>query len=273
MQTVVDVDDEILETALRRKPALRALAEAPRDRRDLQTALDVSKTTCHRIVRSLEDHSLVTRGDDGYATTLLGDVVVGELDRFEETVETAYRLEPLLEQLSASDVDVDPRVLRDASVSWEVEGDGVSLDRGVERVREADLLRVMDWTPVPDLYLERIYRLMAEEGTRSEAIYPREEVASRLDRFPDLHDELVAEDGGHRYWVCQAVPTWGMSIYDDELLELRAYEPDTGAHALEASTGDPAAVEWAADVFERYREQSVPTTEVDDLPDWGDYSW
>lgn len=74
-----------------------------------------------------------------------------EVGRFAESVETAYRLDPLLELLDTSDDEFDHTLVTDADGSWEVERDRVSLDSGVERVRNADRLRVLDWmlTPSP----------------------------------------------------------------------------------------------------------------------------
>lgn len=270
---VGEFDDDVLETVVDRKDVLLALATEPRHRRELQESFDISKTTCHRIVRSFDERGLVRRTEDGYEATVLGRIVAEQLARFEETVETAYRLAPLLELFESADEPFDRTVVTDAEVNWEVEREQASLDRGVERVRNADLLRVVDWAPVPDLYIERIFQIMAENGTDSEAVYPESVVQSRLERFPDLHRRLSEASGSHRYWVHEDVPPWGMTIYDDSLVELRAYEPETGAYVLDASSEHPDAVDWAMDVFTDYRDRADPLTEFPDLPDWGDYSW
>lgn len=270
---VGDFDEEVLEIALNRKDVLLALAAGPRHRRELQEGFDISKTTCHRIIRSFDENALIQRTESGYEVTLLGRIVAEQVSRFEETVETAYRLDPLLGLFESNEGDIDDSVFTEGDVQWSVEREQPSLDTGVERVRNADVLRVLDWTPVPDLYLERIFEIMAENGTRSEAVYPRDEIRSRLERFPDLHDHLLEAGNGHRYWAHEDVPPWGMTIYDDSLVELRAYDQDSGAYVLEATSDDERAVSWAMDVFTDYRGRAARLTDIAELPDWGDYSW
>ena len=270
---VGEFDDDVLETAITRKGVLSALAAEPHYRRELQEEFDISKTTCHRIIRSFDEKGFVRRTDTGYEVTFLGRLVAEQISQFEETVETAYQLLPLLELCESADDEIDDSVFTDGDVSWEVERAQPSLDKGVERVRNADVLRVIDWTPVPDLYIERIFEIMIENGTKSEAVYPADEIQTRIECFPDLHDELLEEGAGHRYWVNEDVPPWGITIYDDSLVELRAYEQETGAYILEASSDDTKAVEWAVNLFTEYRSRATPLTNVSDLPDWGDYSW
>lgn len=270
----MECDDDLLETAVRRKPALAALAEEPRHRRELQAELDLSKTTCHRIIRSFDEKGLVRRTESGYELSPLGRIVAAEVSRFEENVETACRLNPLLELFESSAESFDYGVFTDADVAWAVERDrSFTLDRSVELVKDCDVIRVIDWTPVPELYLEKILDIIAEDGMKAEAIYPKAEVETRLERFPELHEKQADSDAQPRYWVYDDVPAWGMTIYGDSLVQLRAYERDTGAYVLDATADDPEAVEWAMDVFSTYRERADPLTAIDDLPDWGDYSW
>lgn len=270
----MEFDDELLELAVTRKDALGVLSEEPRHRRALQEELEVSKTTCHRILRSFKERGLVRRTDAGYELTLFGRIIAEQAARFEEHVERATRLQQLLELFEDSDEEFEYGLFSDADVNWTVEtNQSFSIDRGVERVEDADVLRVLDWTPVPDLYHEKILRILAENAARVESIYPKSEVKDRLRRFPDLHDELLEKGAKPRYWVYENVPPWGMSIYDDSLVELRAYEQQSGAYILDATTDTPEAVDWALDIFAEYRGRAAPLTEVDDLPDWGDYSW
>lgn len=91
--TVGEFDDDVLETALDRRVVLSALATEPHHRRDLQQEFDISKTTCHRIVRSFDEKGLVRRTESGYVATLLGRIVAEQVARFEEVVRTAYRME------------------------------------------------------------------------------------------------------------------------------------------------------------------------------------
>lgn len=267
-------DDDLLEIAVNRKEALEALAAGPHHRQELQEALGVSKTTCHRIVRTFDDRDIVHRTSSGYALTAFGQIVADQATRFGEHIGTATGMQPLLNLFDSWDGEFNAGVFAVDEVDWEVRADqSFSIDRGVDRVEGTELLRVLDWTPVPDLYHEKILSILAANEAKVESIYPKSEVKDRLDRFPDLHDELLEAGAGPRYWVYEDVPPWGMSIYDDTLVELRAYEQQSGAYVMDAVTETPKALNWALDVFADYRERAEPLTEIDDLPDWGDYSW
>lgn len=268
---VGDFDDDLLETAVNRKEVLRALRDAPHHRRELQRTLDISKTTCHRIVRRFDEEGLVTRTEEGYALTELGQIVADQVIEFEETVETAFRMDPLLQLFQAEDTPFDGALITDDAVEWSVDRDSsLGLDRGMNRVRETDTLRVMDWTPVPELYLEKIFEIIAEQNIRAESIYPASRIRSRFEKFPDLHRKLRESDSEKAYWVYEDVPTWGMSIYDETLVELRAVEPDTGAPIVEASSHDQPAIEWALGVWEEYKRKADSLGEREDLPNWTD---
>lgn len=270
----MEFDPELLELAVTRRPVLAALAEEPHHRRELQDRLDISKTTCHRIIRSFDEHGLVRRTGSGYGLTTLGRVLAEQVARFEETAETASQLQPLLEQFEASDDAFDIDLFTDPAVDWTVDRSRTfTIDRGVDHVERSDVIRVLDWTPVPELYLDEIFQLIAEDQMRAESIYPKAEVRARLEDFPDLHDELIEAGAEARYWVHEDVPPWGLTIYGDSLVELRAYDQQSGAAILDATTEHPRAVDWAMTVFAEYRDQAEPVTAFDDLPDWGDYSW
>lgn len=270
----MEFDEELLELAVDRQAALQALAEGPHHREELQEALSVSKSTSHRIVREFDEWDLIERDDSGYSLTLFGELLAAYSRQFEARVDAAAGMRPLLGQLDAADESIDPTLFVEPDIEWTVERSGsFSIDQGLERVRDTELLRVLDWTPVPDLYHERILRILAENEAKVESIYPEAEVEDRLERFSELHDELLEAGARPRYWVYEDVPQWGLSLYDDELLELRAYDADSGAHLLRAVSSASPAVSWGLDVFDRYRERARSLYEVESLPDWGDYTW
>lgn len=270
----MEFDEDFLKTAVNRRPVLAALAERPHHRRELQKRFDLSKTTCHRIIRSFDEQDLVQRTESGYDLTLLGRIVAEQVTQFEGNLKTAYRLQPLLELFEVSDDEFEYSVFADADVNWTVERDqSFTIDRGVELVKNSDILRVLDWTPVPELYIEKIFHIIADNEMKVESIYPKAEVETRLETFPELHEELIEAGANPRYWVYEDVPPWGMTIYGDSLVQLRAYEQQSGAYILDATADTPSAVDWAMNIFAKYRDRATPLTEIDDLPDWGDYSW
>lgn len=265
----MEFDDELLELAVQRRPVFTALAEEPRHRRELQEELDLSKTTCHRIIRSLDEWDLVQRSDRGYQLTELGRVVEAQVRNFDRTVRTACRLRPLLDAFGAAEVDFEVELFSDATVTRpEPEDPTPPISRYLELFRAAESVRTLDRTSfIPPLYIEEIFELALEDGKHGLAIYPPSVVRKRYDEYPDIHRRAVAREGRPLYRVYDAVP-FGLTLYDDDRVALRAYDDETGALVLLADTGDPDAVSWAEDVFRHYYERSAPPDAFDEFPEW-----
>lgn len=260
---------DVLETAVERRRALSALADGPLHRRELQAELDVSKTTAHRIVRTFDEQGLLRRTDDGYTLTALGDVVAQQADRFTTNLEVTYRLAPLVEAIETADLAFDPERFADATVT-EPRPDDPSppVNRYLELFRQSERIRTLDRTSfIPPLYIEEIFELSFEGDKAGLAIFPRSVVEQRLEEYPEIHRRAVEQDKGPIYRVCEDVP-FGLTIYDTDHVALRAYDDDTGALLQLVDTADQPAVDWAEDVFETYRDRSVPAGAVEELPDW-----
>lgn len=266
----MEFDDELLETAVKRRPALSALAEGPRHRRELQEALDCSKATCHRIVRSFDEKGLLRRTDRGYELTGLGRALEAQVGAFERNVLTACRLEPLLEAFESAPVDFDLEPFADATVTRpEPDDPSPPIHRYLELFREARRIRTLARTSfVPPLYIEEIFEAAFEGNSEGGiAIYPKSVVEKRYEEYPEIHRRVAEEGIPIRYRVYDTCP-FGMTIYDDDHVGLRAYDEDTGVLVLFADTDDPGAVAWAEDVFEYYYERSEPLSAFDEFPDW-----
>lgn len=263
------VADDLLEIILRRKDVLRALDESPHRRSRLQSRLDFSKTTCHRIIRTLEDHGIVDRSDEGYILTELGRTLTEEVHTFERNVKIATRLEPLLDSFAESAVDLPVEFFQDAQITRpQPEDPSPPINRHLELYRQSESVRTLERTSfVPPLYIEEIF----EEGFEKEgpgiAIYPKSVVESRVSKFPNLHQKIAEDDLPIRYRIHESIP-FGLTVFDDTHVGLRAYDDETGTLRLFVDTDDPKAVTWAIDVFEQYYEESDPVSAFDDLPDW-----
>lgn len=126
----------------------------------------------------------------------------------------------------------------------------------------------MDGTSfVTPLHLEKMVRLVSENDMQSVAILPPSVVADRFENYPEIHRESIAADGDARYRVYDGVP-FGLTLYDDDHVGIRAYDRATGALTLFADTDDPDAVAWAEDVWAYYDERAEPVTAMDGLPEW-----
>lgn len=245
---------DLFEDAVHRRAALAALAEGTLHRRDLEERLDVSKTTCHRIIRSFDDHGLVRRTDDGYRLSELGEAVAGELDRAARNVATARDLAPLLAAFEPVDVSLDVSLFTDATVTRARPDDPYPpVSRFMDLLRGSSTLRSLDRTSIAPLHVEEMFDLVFDHGLEIEAIYPASVVDKLLSEYPEQH-RRAADLGRVTYRVHDDI-TFGLSVFDDRV-GLRAYDVETGALRLLVDVGSPEALAWAESVFEGYREQA-----------------
>jgi len=266
----MEFDDEILETAIQRKPVLAVLTEGPHYRRELQEKLDFSKATCHRIIRSFDEKELLRRTDQGYELTELGRIVAEQVGAFERNIQIAYQLEPLLEAFDSAAVDFDIEPFTDVTITRPLPDDpSPPVHRYLELFQEAQSVRTLARTSfVPPLYLEEIFdTAFSDDKKGGIVIYPKSVVETRYSKYHEWHQNVVEEGIPIRYRIYDRSP-FGMTIYDDDHVGLRAYDEETGTLVLFADTDDPEAVSWAEDVFDYYYERSKPLTAFDEFPDW-----
>ena len=263
-----DFDEELLETAVTRKPVLAALAEEPHHRRELQEKLGLSKTTCHRIVRAFDDSGLLRRTDAGYELTRFGEVVAEAVERFDETVRTAHRMEPLLEAFETAGLAVDVELFTDATITTPEPGDPYPfVDRSMELFRDSETIRVIDRNQfIPPLYVEKALEIAIETGMRGKFIVPESVALETVTGMPELQRQVADGDATGKWFVYEDIP-FGMALYDEHL-DLRAYDDETDRPLLLVDTDDPDAIAWAEDIYERYRRRAEPAARLEAFPDW-----
>lgn len=262
-------DEEVLTTAIDRQPVLAALAREPHHRKELQEELDLSKTTCHRIIRNFDNMGLLRRTERGYELTELGRIVHRKVEQFESSVRAAYRLQPLAEAYEAADIEFDFDLFEDARVTAPEPGNPYPfIDRTVELFENSDTIRVIDCNPlVPPVYVEQMIEIALETGMQGEFVVTEEIAVGNMREFPELQRNVAASDETTgKYLVYDDIP-FGMALYDDHL-DIRVYDSETGTPTLYADTDNPEALEWAESVYEEFYEKATPASELDEFPDW-----
>lgn len=263
-------DPSVLEVAVSRRPALLALAAEPHHRQELEERLGVSKTTCHRIIRTFDEYGLIERTDRGYALSTLGSEVASRVEAFEETVRGAYRLAPLLAVFADLEVSFPLEHFADATVTEPRPADPMQpVDRACELFFKTDssTIRAIDRSPfIPSAFVEEVFEAGIEHGLHGEFVFPAAVARERIEETARFHRRMPDLDAGIRYWIHEEIP-FGMTLYEQHV-DLRAYDEDTGAPIMLVDTDDPDAVTWASDVFETYREQATPASAVESIPDW-----
>lgn len=234
--------------------ALRAFREQPRDRRDLEQRLDVSKSTSFRFIRSLTRLELLERSSGTYTLTAGGELISEAVDTFEINVQTAIRLGPVLEAVRGSSPSLDLEAFADAIVSTTEQGDAHSpVNRFISLVEETTSLRCVDSNSIVPLYISDIQKLIVD-GLETEDILPPSVVADVLTERPGKCIEACRS--GHLTIYLYDDPPYGLALFD-ERVGIGVRDKETRTLRMFVDTDSSAAREWAEAVFESYRSEAV----------------
>ena len=216
-------------------PALRELDDGSVDRRDLEQRLD--EKTGGRYVR-----------------TSPGDVVVDELDSFETTVRTTSLLAPVLESMGETRPPLPIEAFSDATVTSVDGGDAYGqVDRFIALVEETDTLRGIDLNSIAPMYIEEITRLVLN-GMELEMISRPDVVEDTADKFPYACAKLCV-NGNVKPLVHDELP-FGLAVFDDHV-GIGVQDPGERRLRTFIDSDSPAVLEWAAAVFDAYRDESI----------------
>jgi predicted transcriptional regulator len=250
--------DDILRAAIERQPLFRELEDGGLTRAEVQTTLNVSRSTAHRIINRFESMGVIDHEDGRYRLTPLGNVVAAETERATRTVAVANRLTPLLETFEAADERVELDVFDDASVTAPEPADPyLPLRRLLSLVEETSRIRELSpTTPEPayqSVLLERV-----RDGLEAAVVYPAS-VVDHLRRQANTDLQAVVDDHGLDLRV-GPLPGFRL-ILADEHVYLGGYNDASTQLTVVADTDSPAAVEWAMRVFRTRWENATPYAE------------
>lgn len=262
-------DEEILQTAVERRDALSLLAEGPYHRKELEDELDVSKTTCHRIVRTLDNNGLLDRTDRGYTLTKKGTLLESSVDDFYTNVRAIFVFEPFVTAFEDADVTFDIEAFHDARITQPEPNDPtLPLNREFEVFQDAEYFTVVDGNQhIPEPFLDRAFEIGIERGMEAEHIAPLPIVEKRLSEFPDVHKDHSGASATLKYRICSE-PAFGVTLYDHDHVVVRVYDDTTGAIELMLDTDEKAAVDWAKEIIDHYRSKADPPEAFEELPEW-----
>lgn len=231
-------------------PTLGTLRKASLDRRALQERLEVSRSTCHRHTRSLEEAGLVERPANEYRLTEIGEVVADAVSAFGAHVRIALTLGPVLEQIQSTDPDFDVDCFADAKVTTAEHGNNSRpMARAIALFRETESFRGVRTAAIAPMYLEDKRVL---DGLHTEVIEPPETAEQVMEEYPERCVEVCVSEY-FTHWLHDDLP-FGLVIYDDRIGI--GVEDNEGLVAF-VDTDALCAREWAEAVFESLRQEAV----------------
>lgn len=256
---MIDKKDEdvsqLLRVTLQRADTLAAFRDNPLRRAEVESELDVSRTTAHRIVTVLTEHELAERVDGGYALTAFGEFAAEEILRVRRRFEAADRLRPLLDAIASAPADFEVSWFANSSVVESSPGDPYApLERFIELVKVTDSLNGFDTTSIAPMFVEDI-RAEVVGGMQTSIVYQPSVVEQLADNYGD---ELAdAMDSGHLELFTHGELPFGLALFD-ERIGVGAYDERTGMLSAFVDTDDPDAYVWGQQLYETYRDEAVP---------------
>lgn len=247
-------DPDLLIDIIRYASGLEPLVNGPRDRRELERRLDVSKTTSYRFTRTFEDLGLIEKSEGQYRLTARGEEVLDAVVTFETRVRTALRLGPVLEAVRDTTPAIDLEAFADATVTTTDRGDPYGpVGRCIELIEETETLRGVYVGTIVPLYISDIGQRIID-GMDTVNVGSPVRIAEVLAESPAKCHEVCAS--GHLTIYLYDDLSYGLVILDDRV-GVGIPRTDTRRLQVFVDTDSSGAREWAETVFESYKAQAV----------------
>ncbi|MDL5362631.1 winged helix-turn-helix domain-containing protein [Halalkalicoccus sp. NIPERK01] len=250
-------DVAFLTRSAHRIVALDALADRPRDRRELRALTGVSASTVCRTLREFEARRWIRKDGHRHEATQLGAFVARGTVELIERIETERRLRDVWPLLSIEEDDLGIEALADAVVTVAAADDPYRpVNRFVSLLRETERFRFAG----PELALlepcrDELRRRIVD-GMATEIVDPPSAARHVLSTYPE-HCADPLESGNLAVLVCDGLPAYGLCLLDDRV-GISGYDPDSGTVRALIDTDAPAVREWAESTYDSYRRRARP---------------
>ena len=250
-QRVDAVDVDGLVEVVKRARLFEALQAGPQNLRQLDASLETSRSTIHRTSQSFIDQGLLSKSDEMFELTGLGELVGDELTSFRTRIESLRRLEPFLNTVEPAALDIPIEQFDDATVASPTAGQPhVGVRRIVEGIEASESIRMFSRIISP-IYVGAAKREMLN-GTEITVVFDA-----------DLMDIIVSE---YYTEALEALDTGNFEVYlhDDVPFELFIFDDAMGMAAHDENgiprafveTTSPAAIEWAESLYRTYEREA-----------------
>jgi len=225
---------------------------------ELTAATNRSRSTIHRAIDSLLDHDLITKEEGEYRLTTLGAILAEETNRFSTRAWSAATLEPFLNAIDETDIPVE--YFEDAVITRRQPREPhIAIQRLIELVEETSELRMLS-TVLSPIHVEFGYRAIMD-GTVIKAVFDAELIDIMLEKYQEKAQRSI-ETGNFHVYMHDGLP-FELFIFDDKM-GMAAHD-ETGSAEVLVECSDPAAIEWAEDVYATHLADAdalvLPTTE------------
>jgi predicted transcriptional regulator len=239
----------------KRAAMFEVLRDGPKTAAELEETLAMSRSTIHRVTQSFCEHGVLDKSGREFELTGLGTVVAWQLSAYQERVEAAQRLEPFLNTVEPSAVEVPVEHFENATVTRpRARQPHFGVKRIIELIEASDSLRLFT-SIISPVYVEVAHREKLD-GTHIEVVFDEELVGIIADEYYEEAVETL-DTGLFDVLVYDGVP-FELFLFDDTM-RMAAHD-DAGIPRAFVETDDPDAIAWAERQYEYYHERADSIT-------------
>lgn len=240
-----------------RTALLRALhREGPLDKDALVDRTGAARVTVGRNLDGLVERDLVRERDAGYDLTPVGEPLVADLLSLAATVETVEHLQPFLRHVPADAFDLSLDALADAEVTVASRANPYApVDRHAETLEGAERVRALLPAVGADPMDAMAADLAAGEASYECVVSPPVAETMTEPEFRERIEQMRAGGTMTIYQYDGTVPFYVGLV--DGTVQFGVDDDDGVPRAL-VETDDGAAVRWAEETYEEYRDAAEP---------------
>ncbi|ERG95256.1 MAG: hypothetical protein J07HQW2_01707 [Haloquadratum walsbyi J07HQW2] len=227
----------------KRQSFLESLRNSSKGKCELETDLDVSRSTVDRGIRELESAGLIMHTNNKYQLTLAGRTAVTAVQQYHRRLQEIDTGRDLLSTLSG-DIDIADDFLDGASsIQASPEIPDQIITYLFDSIESADIFRGISPVALAG-HLDEFYTMMTVNETVAEHIID-EDVVETLLEAPELNSGFIKQIRHDRVRMLSSdIPfTYGLWIADDTETGIIFYT-ETGVRGIIMNDSD-AAVQWA----------------------------
>jgi predicted transcriptional regulator len=258
MKSASEAETDQLIQVLRHRHVFGELKREALERRELEDRLGVSRATSHRYVRTLEEMGLIEQIDGAFVLTELGEDIASAVATFDAAVTTRLRLAPMFAVVHNVTPPVEIATFADASVVSVEYGDPYApLTRFVSLVQETETLCGINTCRIAPTYMEEFQGRILD-GMKTELIDLPQITEDIMESYPEKCVQ-VCVSGYLTLWMHEARDSlpFGLVLFDDRV-GIGLFDTKKGTLESFIDTDETAAVEWATEVYDQYKSESVP---------------
>lgn len=241
----------------RREQLLEQLSGGTRSKTELAEAVDISRSTVDRSVRTLSTAGVVQRKQGGYGFTLTGRLLYEEYRTFSERIESLTAAQQLLSSLPA-DTELPSEAIVGSTVTYpESTAPYRPMEQHVEMIHRADEIDLLATTVAPRFIDAYKSQVLAGELELRAGLSPS--VAERVvTNYGETAREMITSGGLILRELDQCPPfSFTLSRTEKtEYLSLLIY----GTEGLNGYLVNerPAATAFATELFDSYWAETTP---------------